>query len=77
MKKTIILSIFSTLLFTACSSDEYTKLRKMTVQDYINNPSLLSETSEKCTNREIKDAEICSTVEAARIKKRSESFPDW
>ena len=52
-------------LITACSQDEFADLRKMTVQDYLDNPSKIEEVNSKCNNREIRDEEICITVKKA------------
>lgn len=72
MKKMIILAILATTL-TACSNDEYADLRKMTVQDYLNNQEKMNEVLTKCGNREIKDEDICLTAQKAI----NQVLPDW
>lgn len=64
MKKIILITSISAFFLTACG-DEYADLRKMTVQDYLDNKSLLEEVMNKCHNREIKDEDICETMKEA------------
>lgn len=65
MKKIVILSLMSVFFISACSKDEYADLRKMTVQDYLNDRTKMEEVLDKCSNREIKDQDICETAKAA------------
>lgn len=63
MKKIIVLSVLS-LVLTACG-DEYSKFRKLTVDDYKENPELREEMTAICksgkiTNSQIEDFEMCS-----------------
>jgi len=61
MKRHLTLIALLSIFTTACSQDEYADLRKMTIQDYLNNRPLLNEVREKCRLLEIKDEEICNT----------------
>lgn len=61
MKKIMILTALSILFLTACG-DEHANLRKMTVQDFLDDKPLMKEVKNKCDNREIKDFDICETV---------------
>lgn len=65
MKNKLILLTVISFLMIACSNDEYADLRKMTVQDFLDNKEKMNEVNKKCNNREIKDEEICTTVKKA------------
>jgi hypothetical protein len=65
MKKIILLNLLSVFVISACSNDEYADLRKMTVADYLNDKVKMREVLDKCSNREIKDQDICETAKQA------------
>lgn len=73
MKKLVIMSLSTVFLLVACGSDEYADLRKMTVQDYLNDKEKMREVLDKCGNREIKDEDICLTAQKAI----SQVLPNW
>lgn len=64
LKKMLALTVITLFALVACS-DEHADLRKMTVQDYLDNKPLMSEVLDQCGNDEIIDDEICSTVREA------------
>lgn len=65
MKKILVVTSLLSLFVTACSQDEYADLRKMTVQDYLDNRPLMESVLDKCANAEIKDKEICEVAKKA------------
>lgn len=77
MKKLLVLTLTALTLLTACGEkDQYADIRNLTVSDYLENVPLLEEILSKCSNREIKDEDICITVKKADIDRYSNSFGD-
>jgi len=66
MKKILMIGLTTTFLLVACGEkDPYADLRKMTVQDYLDNKTKMREVLDKCANAEIKDQEICNVPKKA------------
>lgn len=64
VRKLLILCL-SVFFLSACGNDEYADLRKMTVQDYLDNRVKMEEVLDKCSAQIIKDKSICETAREA------------
>lgn len=72
MKQLALFTTFTLVILTGCN-DKYADLRKMTVQDYLDDQQKMREVLNKCANHEIKDQEICLTPKKAVSKIK----PNW